>query len=199
MMHDIGKVALAHGYPGLYPQILEELRGQNWQNPMSYGEETLAGGANHCVVGRILAGSWKLGDDMSRVVEHHHDPSAGHGLEQLIALSDFIAGGFIPFPNTAEYPLYRVLNGTLKPRWLRICRSSSRLTSWTIWESSSPMSSRWRNPSTPRLPSSPWKSRKASERDRRDLQAKTSIFPPRSGGSSDSAASCRRRSSRASC
>ena len=112
MMHDIGKVALAHGYPGLYPQILEELRGQNWQNPMSYGEETLAGGANHCVVGRILAGSWKLGDDMSRVVEHHHDPSAGHGLEQLIALSDFIAGGFIPFPNTAEYPLYRVLNGT---------------------------------------------------------------------------------------
>ena len=112
MMHDIGKVALAHGYPGLYPQIIEDLRGQSWQNPMSFSEETFAGGANHCVVGRILAGSWKLGDDMSRVVEHHHDPAAGHGLEQLIALSDFIAGGIIPFPNTAEYPLVRVLSGT---------------------------------------------------------------------------------------
>jgi HD-like signal output (HDOD) protein len=112
MMHDIGKVALAHGYPGLYPLIEEELKNQEWKVPMSHAEETYAGGANHCLVGRILSDSWKLGEDVSRVVENHHDPSAGQALESIVALADFIGGGVVPFPKAAEYPLVRVLAGT---------------------------------------------------------------------------------------
>ena len=112
MMHDIGKVALAHGYPGLYPLIEEELKNQKWNLPMSHGEETYAGGANHCLVGRILADSWKLGEDVSRVVEHHHDPAADRALESIMAVADFIGGGIVPFPKAAQYPLVRVLAGT---------------------------------------------------------------------------------------
>ena len=112
MMHDIGKVALAHGYPGLYPLIEQELKNQQWQVPMSHAEETYAGGANHCLVGRLLADSWKLGGDMSRVVENHHTPAADRALESIIAVADFIGGGIVPFPKAAQYPLVRVLAGT---------------------------------------------------------------------------------------
>lgn len=111
MMHDIGKVALIQSYPGLYRLILEELRTGTWLYPMSYAEETCAGGANHCLVGRLLAESWKLGEDVSRVVEYHHQPTPDHPLEQLIALADLIGGGITPFPEEAAFPLTRLLHG----------------------------------------------------------------------------------------
>ena len=111
MMHDIGKVALIQSFPGLYRLILEEMRTGDWLYPMSYAEETCAGGANHCLVGRILADSWKLGADVSRVVEHHHSPSPDSPLERLIALADLIGGGIAAFPEEAAFPLARLLHG----------------------------------------------------------------------------------------
>ncbi len=111
MMHDIGKVALIQSYPGLYRLILEELRTGTWLYPMSHAEETCAGGANHCLVGRLLAESWKLGEDVSRVVEYHHEPTPDHPLEQLIALADLIGGGIAPFPEEAAFPLTRLVHG----------------------------------------------------------------------------------------
>jgi HD-like signal output (HDOD) protein len=111
MMHDIGKVALIHSYPGLYRLILEELRTGSWLYPMSHAEEACAGGANHCLVGRLLAESWKLGQEVSRVVEHHHQPSPDRKLEQLVALADLIGGGIAPFPEEGAFPLTRLLHG----------------------------------------------------------------------------------------
>ena len=108
-MHDIGKVALAHSYPGLHPLVLEELLGKAWNIPMSYAEETYAGGADHALVGRILAESWRLGEDTLAVAQHHHQPDPDDHLTLLVALANFVAGGLYPFPQVAKYPLVRLL------------------------------------------------------------------------------------------
>ena len=111
MMHDIGKVALAHAYPGLYPLILEELVGRGWAIPMRFSEETFAGGADHALVGRILAQSWGLGDEIGRVVEHHHQPDPGDSFVSLVSVANFMAGGIAPCPQVARYPLAVALAG----------------------------------------------------------------------------------------
>ena len=109
MMHDIGKVALAHSYPGLHPLVLEELLGKGWNIPMRYAEETFAGGADHALAGRILAQSWRLGEETRTVTEYHHQPDPTDHLTLLVALADFVAGGLYPYPQVAQYPLVRLL------------------------------------------------------------------------------------------
>ncbi len=109
MMHDIGKVALVEGYPGLYGVILEAMASSHWSSPMAAAEEVMAGGANHAEVGRILADSWKLGEDVARVVESHHAPGAEDAFAALIALADLIGNGIYPFPRQATYPMLRLL------------------------------------------------------------------------------------------
>ncbi len=110
MMHDIGKVALVQSYPGLFPLIVEELQNQNWNLPMKSGEDLLAGGADHNLVGRILAGSWKLGSTLEKMIEYHHTPSADDTYSQLIALADFIGGCTYPYPKQAAYPMMQMLS-----------------------------------------------------------------------------------------
>ena len=76
---------------------------------MSYAEETFAGGADHTLVGRILAESWRLGEDTQTVTEHHHQPDPGDHLTLVVALANFMAGGLYPYPQVAQYPLVRLL------------------------------------------------------------------------------------------
>ena len=109
MMHDIGKVALVHGYPGLFPMIVQDLGTKAWNAPMRLSEEMVAGGADHALVGRILAQSWKLGNDLSRVIEYHHQPSADDPFTQLVALANFLGGGIYPYPKQAAFPMARLL------------------------------------------------------------------------------------------
>lgn len=109
MMHDIGKVALVHGYPGLFPMIVQDLEIKSWNAPMRLSEEMVAGGADHALVGRILAQSWKLGDDLTRVIENHHRPGAEDRFAQLIALANFLGGGIYPYPKQAAFPMVRLL------------------------------------------------------------------------------------------
>jgi two-component system, chemotaxis family, chemotaxis protein CheY len=109
MMHDIGKVALIQAYPGLFPMIVEELQNQSWNLPMKVGEDLLAGGADHNLVGRILADSWKLGSELAQIVDYHHTPSADDFFSQLISLSDFVGGCVYPYPKQATYPMMRML------------------------------------------------------------------------------------------
>ena len=110
VMHDIGKVALSHGYPGLFALVLSEAETQEWKFPLRFAEEALAGGANHTTVGGILAQSWRLGDDVRAVIEKHHDEKPGDPFAQLIAMADFIANGIYPFPKQAQYPAIALLN-----------------------------------------------------------------------------------------
>ena len=109
MMHDIGKVAMVHAYPGLFPLIVETMEAQGWNRPMSVSEEINTGGLNHSQVGLILGESWKLGDEICRVIESHHRPSADDAFTQLIALANFIAAGAYRYPGQARYPIAPVL------------------------------------------------------------------------------------------
>ncbi len=111
MMHDIGKVALAHAYPGLFPLFVAHLDVQGWNTTMLSAEETVAGGAQHGYVGCILADSWKLGEEMTRVIETHHRPAPDDRFSQLVALANFLAGGIYPYPLKSAYPLARLLPG----------------------------------------------------------------------------------------
>lgn len=108
MMHDIGKAVLATAYPGLFPLVVEHLSVQHWNIPMIAAEDTIAGGANHTVVGRILAQNWRLGEVLCQLVERHHSPAPEDRYAQLIALADFVGGGIYPYPRQAAYPMVRL-------------------------------------------------------------------------------------------
>lgn len=109
MMHDIGKAVLATAYPGLLSLVVEHLSVQHWNIPMISAEDMIAGGANHTLVGRILAQSWRLGEELCQLVERHHNPAPEDRYAQLIALADFVGGGIYPYPRQATYPMVRLL------------------------------------------------------------------------------------------
>jgi two-component system chemotaxis response regulator CheY len=111
IMHDIGKMALAHAYPGIFPLFVEHLEAQGWNTPMLSAEETVAGGAQHSQIGRILAQSWQLGEETTRVIEAHHAPGPDDHFSQLVALANFLAGGMYPYPLEGSFPLVRLLSG----------------------------------------------------------------------------------------
>lgn len=108
MMHDIGKVVLAHGYPGLFPAVLEALEAEQWNVPMQRAEQGIAGGADHTNVGSILAETWHLGEDVTAVVREHHAPSPDDPLIAIVALANAVASGVQPYPKEATYPLARL-------------------------------------------------------------------------------------------
>jgi two-component system, chemotaxis family, chemotaxis protein CheY len=109
MMHDIGKVALIQGYPGLFKMIVDDLTMKAWNSPMRFAEETVAGGADHSLVGRILAQSWKLGNDLTQIVELHHNPGAEDHFAQFVAMANFIGGGIYAYPKQAAFPMTKLL------------------------------------------------------------------------------------------
>lgn len=111
MMHDIGKVALVHSYPGLYPAVRAELVRQNWDVPMRLAEGTVAGGADHTLVGAILADSWRLGAQVEAVIRDHHHPDPADPFASLVALADLVVGGIAPYPHDGAYPLARLVSG----------------------------------------------------------------------------------------
>lgn len=109
IMHDIGKVVLAHAYPGLFPAVLEELKSSDWSRPMSALEAELTGGSDHGVVGGVLASDWDLGEPITSAVLQHHSPTATSSLARLVAISDFVASALYPFPAEAKYPHVKIL------------------------------------------------------------------------------------------
>lgn len=115
MMHDIGKAALVQAFPDLFPAIVEHLVAQRWQVPMLAAEEEVAGGANHSSLGGILAANWKLGSEVERVVENHHQATAADPFSALIGLADFIAGGLYPYPRQAAFPALTLIGGVSTP------------------------------------------------------------------------------------
>ncbi len=108
IMHDIGKVALVHSYPGLYGAVIDEMARERFMIPMRTAEEIVAGGADHTVVGGILADTWQLGDTIGQIISDHHHAQDGNRLVDLIALSDLIANAIFPLPADAQFPLGRM-------------------------------------------------------------------------------------------
>jgi len=110
MMHDIGKVALVHSYPGLNAAVRAELERNDWNVPMRQAEVMIAGGADHTAVGAILAESWILGERVTSVISNHHEPDTRDPLASMVALADVIVGGIQPYPKDASYPMLRLIS-----------------------------------------------------------------------------------------
>ncbi len=108
MMHDIGKVALVHCYPGLYSTLVETLEESGWKMTMKESEERTAG-VDHVQVGRILARNWELSEPLQQVIEKHHAPEPTERFAQLVCLSSFIASAYYSYPTKAKTPLKRAI------------------------------------------------------------------------------------------
>jgi len=104
-MHDIGKVVMAHSYPGLYPLLVEGLQGKDWSVPMLTVEQEVAGGLTHPVAGEALMRSWGLADQLVSAVLSHHQPDADDHLTFLVGIADVVGQVLFPFPSDAAYPL----------------------------------------------------------------------------------------------
>ncbi|MBT3343125.1 MAG: HDOD domain-containing protein [Gemmatimonadetes bacterium] len=113
VMHDIGKVALVESYPGLYRAVCEELERQQYLVPMRRAEEIVAGGADHTVVGGLLAETWQLGETIRAVISDHHRTDGQDPLLDLVAIADLLTNAIFPLPAGATFPLGR-LAGTLQ-------------------------------------------------------------------------------------
>ena len=115
LMHDIGKVAMAVSYPGIFPEIVVELEAESWRVPMLNAEGAVAGSVDHMVVGRLLAERWQQSRAIVDAVGQHHDPSDNDGLAMLVSLADFCAGAVYPFPSEAVYPPVEIIRDGVEP------------------------------------------------------------------------------------
>lgn len=86
LLHDIGKLVLAHAYPGYPSQIHAAAR-----TPEDRVEaERKALGVDHAMVGGVLARRWELPDGLAAAIErHHHEDAVGSAA--LIRLADQLA------------------------------------------------------------------------------------------------------------
>ena len=109
IMHDIGKVVMAHSYPGLFPLLLTELQEKKWQSSMLTAEQEVAGGLMHTTVGEILMRNWEMGDELCNAVLHHHQPGMDDTFAFLVGLADMVALSLFPFPRGAKYPVANAL------------------------------------------------------------------------------------------
>ncbi len=91
LLHDVGKVTMAHAYPGLFPLILSELEGKKWREPMLAAEAAVAGGFTHVDVGEMLARKWHLGNRLVGAITYHHDPVAGEPCSFLVGIASSMA------------------------------------------------------------------------------------------------------------
>ena len=116
IMHDVGKVVLAHSYPGLFPSVIEEMEKIKWQKPMSAIEIDFTGGSDHTIVGSTLANEWDLGQSTTACIMQHHAPHPHSALARLIAVANFVASALYPFPAQAKYPHVKILSDLNRAR-----------------------------------------------------------------------------------
>jgi two-component system chemotaxis response regulator CheY len=104
-MHDIGKVVMAHSYPGLFPVLLQEMEAKEWSIPMLAAEQAVAGGLTHPIAGEILLRNWGLAGQLGSVVLSHHTPDPDDGLTFLVGIADVVGQVALPFPRVASSPV----------------------------------------------------------------------------------------------
>jgi len=74
LLHDLGKIPLAHCYPEKYNRALETVITER----MSLHEaEKMAFGFDHCAVGGMIAEKWHLHRNFSDACLHHHNLEGG--------------------------------------------------------------------------------------------------------------------------
>ena len=86
LLHDIGKLVLRRARPG-YPKESSRYAGTPEERVRA---ERLKFGADHALVGGVLARGWNLPDRLARVIEHHHADQADADAA-VVRLADMIA------------------------------------------------------------------------------------------------------------
>jgi putative nucleotidyltransferase with HDIG domain len=84
LLHDLGKIVLSNRFPEDYVKVLELAR---LDHGCLHQAERKVFGVDHCVVGKMIAQKWQLGDAMNDSMCHHHDPDeAGEENQNFIAI-----------------------------------------------------------------------------------------------------------------
>jgi len=86
LLHDIGKLVLAHAYPG-YPV---QIHGQARTPGERVHRERRELGVDHALVGGVLARRWGLPGSLASAIERHHSDDA-EGQAAMVRLADMLA------------------------------------------------------------------------------------------------------------
>jgi putative nucleotidyltransferase with HDIG domain len=86
LLHDVGKLVLAHAYPG-YPG---QVHGTARTPEERIHRERLELGVDHALVGGVLARRWALPTRLARAIERHHADDA-EDESALVRLADMLA------------------------------------------------------------------------------------------------------------
>ncbi len=86
LLHDVGKLVLAHAYPG-YPR---QVHGEARTPEERVHRERRELGVDHALVGGVLARRWGLPKSVASTIERHHSDDAD-GEAALVRLADMLA------------------------------------------------------------------------------------------------------------
>jgi putative nucleotidyltransferase with HDIG domain len=86
LLHDIGKLAMAHAHPGYGDRVDESSHTPEQRVEAERG----AFGLDHATVGGMIARAWSLPHRLASTIEHHHGPDAGRHAA-LVRLADILA------------------------------------------------------------------------------------------------------------
>jgi HD-like signal output (HDOD) protein len=91
LLHDVGAVVLAVGFPGEYQEIVRKAKfGAEW-----LALETAAFGTNHAEVGACLLGLWGLPAPILDIVRYHHRPGDAPEASRAVVSAVHVADALI--------------------------------------------------------------------------------------------------------
>jgi putative nucleotidyltransferase with HDIG domain len=90
LLHDLGKVIFFKKYPGHYGPVFESIKTETEPAISFYEHENY--GADHAMIGEVLAKQWGLPAELANVIRRHHDMSALKSpLIGAVMLADLLA------------------------------------------------------------------------------------------------------------
>jgi HD-like signal output (HDOD) protein len=90
LLHDLGKVVLFKAYPGEYSSVFSTVKTEQDRAISSYEEEYY--GADHSMIGEMLAKQWGFPTELATIIRRHHDPTAADvPMVNAVMLSDLVA------------------------------------------------------------------------------------------------------------
>jgi len=83
LLHDIGLLVNCMAFPKEFSAAMTHASAQLL--PLDEAERATMG-FTHCETGLALAQNWRLTEDMTRVIAHHHNPERGEAAQPLVAM-----------------------------------------------------------------------------------------------------------------
>ncbi len=79
LLHDLGKIPLNKQFPEQYRRAFNKAsgKGSGEPRPLFWAENEIFG-LDHCMVGRLIAEKWKLGESLIHALAHHHNAPDSH-------------------------------------------------------------------------------------------------------------------------